>query len=192
MTAMAVIVVPMPRWEGLAIAARKMSVFARAIERTNSVAVGRVATGSSESPLAAIAARRSRMPSTAIWLATSPASWPPIPSATTNAVSVTRRLSSFSGRTRPLSVADPIRSSAIARHSGPSLRLDHGRADLQAVALDGAASRRSVSRRCGTCRWSIRGPRPSAARRSRRRAGGSARRRRRRRPRSCRRGHGRV
>ncbi len=113
-TAMAVTVVPMPRWEGLAMAVRKMSVFALEIVRTNSLAVGRVATGSSESPLAAIASSRCRMPSTAIWLATSPASCPPIPSATTNVVSVTRRLSSFSGRTRPLSVADPTRSSAIA------------------------------------------------------------------------------
>ena len=55
MTAMAVIVVPIPRCDGLAIAARKMSVFAVAIDRTNSLAVGSAATGSADPRPAAIA-----------------------------------------------------------------------------------------------------------------------------------------
>ncbi len=119
MTAMAVTVVPMPRWAGLRIAARKMSLLAVAIESTNSAAVGSADTAlvvRSASPSAgaaeAMSSSRWRIPSTAIWLATSPASCPPMPSATTNAVVVTRKLSSFSGRMRPVSVAAPTRSSA--------------------------------------------------------------------------------
>ena len=44
---------------------------------------------------------------TATWLATSPAAWPPMPSATANTGSATRRLSSLAVRTRPVSVSDP-------------------------------------------------------------------------------------
>ena len=69
MSAMAVSVVPMPRWSTLACAAWKIDALASATAATTT------------SRLAAPAPRRSRRMSTASWLATSPARWPPIPSA---------------------------------------------------------------------------------------------------------------
>ena len=49
MTAIAVTVVPIPRWAGFRIAARKMSLLAIEIDSTNSAAVGNVVTGSRRS-----------------------------------------------------------------------------------------------------------------------------------------------
>ena len=98
------------------------------------------------------------MPSTAISLATSPARWPPMPSATTNTVG--RR----GGCPRCPAGRDPCRwpirpaqrSPAIARTAPPARW-----ADLDAVARVEQLRRRRAGRRCGTCRWSSRGPRPS-------------------------------
>ena len=66
---MAVSVVPMPRWSALACAAEKIAAFASTTAATT--------TSRFDAP----ALSRSRMMSTASWLATSPARWPPMPSA---------------------------------------------------------------------------------------------------------------
>ena len=73
--------------------------------------------------------RAARRVSTAMALATSPARWPPMPSATAKTGAATTRESSFSVRTWPVSVAAPI------AERSPSLGLQHGVADLEAVAL---------------------------------------------------------
>ena len=63
---------------------------------------------------------RTRLPraSTAVWEATSPAAWPPMPSATANRGAATRSWSWLVARTRPTSVAEPARSSVIGGSLG--------------------------------------------------------------------------
>ena len=102
-TAIAVTVVPMPAWLGLAIAARKMSPLAAEMASTTCSAWRCVEPSSA-----------SRIRSTAMALATSPASCPPMPSATTNTPSATYMLSSFWGRIWPGWEPAPQRSSAIS------------------------------------------------------------------------------
>ena len=110
------------------------------------------------------ALRRERSRSTARALATSPARWPPMPSATAKTRGSATRLSSFSGRIRPGSVAAPQRSVATTGPPAPCSRPGCGRRGA-------AGGRRRGGCRCGTSRWSSRGPRPSPGRRRRRSAG---------------------
>ena len=73
-------------------------------------------------------------------LATSPALWPPMPSATTNRPRATRTLSSFCGRSDPGGWPIPTAAQPSPHHhASASLRLQHGVADLDAVARGGAA-----------------------------------------------------
>src|SRR5438309_9134854 len=74
----------------------------------------------------------------AVALATSPARWPPIPSATAHrpAASSTRMLSSFSGRPRPTSVRAPEENLTWGTPPTPGSLddLQHRLADLELVA----------------------------------------------------------
>ena len=114
---MPVTVVPIPCWSGLAFAARKIVARWRRRRRRRRRRGRRPARLS-----------RSRRRSTASWAATSPARWPPMPSATMNTPSSASDVVLVVGRMRPGSV---VRTPATAR---PLLRLQHRVADLDAVA----------------------------------------------------------